>query len=86
MYIWINIDSLQGRQSKLFDFSRDDSEREFMTAASSPNGQSVAVGSYDRIRVFAWTSRLSSWSETVCRDIQNIYSITALAWRRDGTR
>lgn len=70
----------------MFDYTRDDNEREFMTAVSSPNGQSVAVGSYDRIRIFAWIPRQSMWNEVTAKEIVNLYSVTSMAWRRDGSR
>lgn len=76
----------QGRPLRTFDYSRDDTEREFMTASCSSNGQTIAVGSYDRIRVFAWSPRLNTWSESAPKNIKNLYSVTALAWRRDGSR
>jgi intraflagellar transport protein 172 len=81
----VNFYDWQGRLQRSFDYSRDDNEREFMIATCSPNGQSVAVGSYDRIRIFTW-SRQSAWNEALCKDIANLYSITALAWRKDGAR
>lgn len=76
----------QGRQTRVFDYGRDDSEREFMVAASSPNGLAVAVGSFDRVRVFAWSPRQSAWTEAATRQVENLYSVTALTWRRDGAR
>lgn len=40
--------SREGRILQTFDYSRDRTEREFTVAATSPSGQSVVVGSYDR--------------------------------------
>jgi intraflagellar transport protein 172 len=82
----VNFYDWQGRLQRSFDYSRDDSEREFMVATCSPNGQSVAIGSYDRIRVFTWSPRQNAWNEALVKDIPNLYSITALAWRKDGAR
>ncbi|XP_055687572.1 intraflagellar transport protein 172 homolog [Lutzomyia longipalpis] len=76
----------QGKPIRIFDFSRDDSEREFMIGASSPNGQTVAVGSFDRVRIYTWSSRQNTWNETAVKEIRNLYSVTALAWKRDGSR
>lgn len=76
----------QGRQTRVFDYNRDESEREFMTAACSPNGLTVAVGSFNRVRVFVWTPRQSAWTEAPIKQIDQMYSVTALAWRRDGSR
>lgn len=82
----ISIYDSQGRLNRSFDFSRDDTEREFMIATCSPNGQAVAIGSYDRIRIYTWSPRQNSWTESLCKDIENMYSVTALSWRKDGSR
>ncbi|XP_070491879.1 intraflagellar transport protein 172 homolog [Chironomus tepperi] len=82
----VNFYDWQGRLQRSFDYSRDDNEREFMIATCSPNGQSVAVGSFDRIRVYTYSPRQNSWSEALSKEIANLYSITALSWRKDGAR
>lgn len=38
----------EGHVLQTLDYSRDPQEREFTTAAASPGGQSVVLGSYDR--------------------------------------
>ncbi|TMW44725.1 hypothetical protein DOY81_010196 [Sarcophaga bullata] len=73
-----------GRQVRTFDYSRTEGEREFTVAACSPNGQAVAFGSFDRVRIFTWSPRLSAWSETATKDINLFYTVTCLLWRRDG--
>lgn len=40
----------EGNVIQTFDYSRDSSEKEFTTAAASPGGQSVVIGSYDRLQ------------------------------------
>jgi hypothetical protein len=40
--------SREGRVVRQFDYSRDDTEKEFTVACCSPSGQAVAVGSFDR--------------------------------------
>lgn len=76
----------QGRQIRNFDYGRSDIERDFTVAASSPNGQSVAFGSFDRIRIFSWSQKSVSWEENLVKDIENVYSLTSLIWRKDGVR
>ncbi|KAK4876609.1 hypothetical protein RN001_009115 [Aquatica leii] len=76
----------QGKVIKQFDYTKDTSEHEFTKAACSPSGQAVVIGSFDRIRVFSWNSRKSIWDEAASKEIANIYSITALAWKKDGSR
>lgn len=38
----------EGHILQTFDYTRDQTEREFTVAATSPSGQSVVFGSYDR--------------------------------------
>lgn len=106
----------EGSVIQTFDYSRDSSEKEFTTAATSPSGQSVVIGSYDRylmensplhspsfvshaeflmslssrlslrLRVLNWSPRRSAWEEGKPKEIAHLYTITALAWKRDGSR
>ncbi|KAK7792281.1 hypothetical protein R5R35_013312 [Gryllus longicercus] len=76
----------EGQIAKQFDYSRDEKEKEFTVACCSPSGQAVMVGSFDRVRVFSWSPRKSMWEENEPREIQHLYSITALGWKRDGSR
>uniref|UniRef100_A0A2K5EYN7 Intraflagellar transport protein 172 homolog n=1 Tax=Aotus nancymaae TaxID=37293 RepID=A0A2K5EYN7_AOTNA len=76
----------EGHVLQTFDYSRDPQEREFTTAVASPGGQSVVLGSYDRLRVFNWSPQRSIWEEAKPKEIANLYTITALAWKRDGSR
>ncbi|KAG2468228.1 IF172 protein, partial [Polypterus senegalus] len=76
----------EGHILQTFDYSRDISEKEFTVASASPSGQSVVIGSYDRLRVFNWSPRRNAWEESKPMEIENIYTITALAWKKDGSR
>ncbi|KAF5301762.1 hypothetical protein FQR65_LT08745 [Abscondita terminalis] len=76
----------QGKTIKQFDYSKDSSEHEFTKAACSPSGQAFVIGSFDRIRVYSWNSRKFIWDESTSKEIPNIYSVTAIAWKKDGSR
>ncbi|KAM9155379.1 intraflagellar transport protein 172 homolog isoform 2-T2 [Pangshura tecta] len=76
----------EGHIIQTFDYSRDPLEKEFTTAVTSPGGQSVVIGSYDRLRVLNWSPRRSAWEEAKPKEIAHLYTITALAWKRDGSR
>lgn len=39
-----------------------------------------------RLRLFAWNPRKQSWEEEAVKEINNLYTVTALAWKRDGSR
>ncbi|XP_030200601.1 intraflagellar transport protein 172 homolog [Gadus morhua] len=76
----------EGNVLQTFDYSRDRTEKELTTAATSPSGQSVVFGSYNRLRVFNWAPRRGLWDEAKPKEIPNLYTITALAWKKDGSR
>lgn len=44
------------------------------------------MGSFDRLRTFIWNTRKSIWDETPPKIIKNFYTVTALAWKRDGSK
>ncbi|XP_059212612.1 intraflagellar transport protein 172 homolog [Centropristis striata] len=76
----------EGHVLQTFEYSRDRTEREFTVAATSPSGQSVVFGSYDRLRVYNWAPRKGVWGEAKPKEILNLYTITSLAWKKDGSR
>lgn len=39
-----------------------------------------------RLRVFNWSPRRAGWDEASPKEIPNLYTITALAWKKDGSR
>lgn len=39
-----------------------------------------------RIRLFSWNSSKCTWEENISKEIKNLYTITALHWKRDGSR
>lgn len=39
-----------------------------------------------RLRVFNWAPRRGMWDEAKPKEIPNIYTITSLAWKKDGSR
>eukprot|EP00913_Durusdinium_trenchii_P007896 g7408.t1 len=61
-------------------------DRMFTCAAFNPSGESVVLGNYNRFLVFAWHPKRSEWAEVVQREVPNLYSVTALTWRADGSR
>lgn len=69
-----------------FDHSIDDTEKEFTCATSNPSGQSFVVGSFDRLRVYNWSPRKEAWDEAPPKNFPNLYTITALDWKKDGSR
>jgi hypothetical protein len=56
-------DSASGRQVAAFDYSTDDAVREFTSAAFSPAGDVVALGTYNRYYVYAMNAARGTWDE-----------------------
>ncbi|BFY99323.1 hypothetical protein BsWGS_02362 [Bradybaena similaris] len=75
-----------GRSFQHFDYSREDNEHEFTVAVCSPSGQNVVIGSFDKLRVLNWSPRRQMWEEPKLKEIPNLYTITALSWKKDGSR
>ncbi|XP_050306348.1 intraflagellar transport protein 172 homolog [Anthonomus grandis grandis] len=75
-----------GKTVKTFDYSRDNEESDFGCAISSPSGQAVTLGSFDRLRTYIWNTRKSIWDESPPKSIKNFYTVTSLAWKRDGSK
>lgn len=46
----------------------------------------MAIGSFSRLRLYNWNTRKSVWEETPPKELTNFYTITALAWKRDGSK
>ncbi|XP_019854623.1 PREDICTED: intraflagellar transport protein 172 homolog isoform X2 [Amphimedon queenslandica] len=75
-----------GKPIQQFDYSKEEDEKEFMCSATSPSGQTVVLGSFNRLRVYNWSPRKEMWDEATPKFIDNLYTITALTWKRDGSR
>lgn len=69
-----------------FDYSKDATEKEFTVAACNPTGQVVVVGSYNRLRIYSWSPRKGLFEESEPKEIANLYTVTAIAWKKDGSR
>ncbi|XP_056873005.1 intraflagellar transport protein 172 homolog [Takifugu flavidus] len=78
--------SRDGHVLQTFDYSRDPTEKEFTVACGSPSGQSIVFGSFDRLRVYNWAPRRGVWDEAKPKEIPNLYTITSLSWKKDGSR
>ncbi|KAI8928779.1 hypothetical protein BC831DRAFT_447367 [Entophlyctis helioformis] len=75
-----------GRPLQQFDYSKNDEMNEFTVGELSPSGQSVVIGSFDRLNIFNYVSGRSHWDEAPTKLIDNFYTVTALAWKPDGSR
>ena len=46
----------------------------------------MCIGSFDCLRIFNWSSRKGAWEEAGTKHIQQLYTITALDWKSDGSK
>ncbi|XP_026810375.1 intraflagellar transport protein 172 homolog isoform X2 [Rhopalosiphum maidis] len=78
-----------GRSCKQFDYSPGSNcpdQKEFTVGCSSPSGQAVVIGSFNRLRLYSWSPSKLTWEEENVMYIPNMYTVSALAWKRDGSR
>lgn len=54
---------LNGREVRAFDYSADDSMREFSSCAFNPSGDTVVMGNYNRFLIYAYNMQRSDWEE-----------------------
>jgi intraflagellar transport protein 172 len=77
---------IKGEVLQRFDYSHDDKEKEYTACEFSPSGQSVIVGSFNRYRTFSYSTRRQVWEDAGAMEIQNMYTLTSLSWKRDGSK
>lgn len=51
----------EGALLQRFDYSRDETEKEFTVAAFNPSGETVVVGSFNRFRIFTINQHDGDW-------------------------
>ena len=53
----------RGREQQVFDFSGDDTVREFCSCAFNPSGETVVFGTYNRFFIFTLAANRRSWEQ-----------------------
>mmetsp|Transcript_137045 Transcript_137045/g.238278 ORF Transcript_137045/g.238278 Transcript_137045/m.238278 type:complete len:1651 (-) Transcript_137045:230-5182(-) len=74
-----------GSQLQHFGYPMSE-EKEFTCAQFNPSGQCLVVGSWNKFRVYTFNPRNGKWEDAGPKRIPNLYSVTALAWKADGSR
>ncbi|GAB9470746.1 hypothetical protein Gpo141_00007983 [Globisporangium polare] len=75
-----------GGQMRTFDYASDDKCGEFTCAVFNPTGDSVVVGNFNSFYTYNFQVKSESWEAIGVKTIENLYSVTALAWKCDGSR
>jgi intraflagellar transport protein 172 len=69
-----------------FDYSKDERVKEFTCAAFNATGETAIVGNFNRFYVYNFNSKRPQWDEICCKQIENYYSVTSVAWKSDGSK
>ncbi|KHJ47184.1 WD domain, G-beta repeat protein [Trichuris suis] len=75
-----------GNLFQQLNYANESTDREVSSAALSPGGQSVALGSYDKFRTYSWSNKKSGWVEGDLILVKNMYTITAMSWKSDSSK
>lgn len=75
-----------GNYIQHFTYTNDDKQKEFTCASFNPSGESVVVGSFNRIHIFNFNMRRQQWEEAGLKEVENMYSVSSMAWKQDGNR
>jgi len=59
--------------------------RDLSVVCFSPNGDSIVVGSFNMFSLFSWNSVDKCWVRKLARSVENMYSVTALTWKPNGS-
>ncbi len=74
-----------GSHLQTFDYSHDEKLKEFTVAKVSPSGDTIAIGNYNKFFVFLYNNRKLVWEEGCVKNLDGMYSVTALCWKPDGS-
>ncbi|CAG9326113.1 unnamed protein product [Blepharisma stoltei] len=75
-----------GNVFQRFDYSYDTSVKEFTVAAFNPAGDTVVIGNFNKFFVYGYNPKRPEWVEKLVKNIENLYSVTALCWKPDGSK
>jgi intraflagellar transport protein 172 len=75
-----------GGVERTFDYATDPQCKEFSCACFNPTGETAVVGNFNRFYAFSLDQRTGSWEETGIKDVENMYTVTGLSWKPDGSR
>jgi len=75
-----------GDRFSTFDYSKEDKVKEFTCAAFNLTGETAVVGNFNRFYVYNFNQKRPCWDQICDKVIENYYSVTAVAWKSDGSQ
>lgn len=74
-----------GGEEHSFDHSKDPTCREFTYACTNPTGDAVVLGNYNSLYVYTRNKDTMGWESKSITKVENMYSVTAMDWKSDGS-
>ena len=76
----------QGNLQRTFDYDGEEKVKEFSCSTFNPSGEAAVVGNFNSFYTYTLNTKTGDWDEAAVKTIENLYSVTALAWKQDGSR
>ena len=75
-----------GNLFQRMDYSHDSSVKEFTIGAFNPSGDTAVLGNFNKFFVISYNPQRGDYVEKAIKNIENLYSVTALCWKPDGSK
>ena len=75
-----------GALQRTYDYWGVPKVKDFTCATFNPSGESCVVGNFNKFFVYNFNSHTDDWEEVGAKDVPSLYTVTALAWKPDGSR
>ncbi len=76
----------EGGQCGQFDYDGKEDVKEFSVACSNPTGECVVLGNFNSFYVFNYSAKKNAWEQVGVKHINSYYTVSALAFKSDGSR
>ncbi|KAL3149712.1 hypothetical protein ABBQ38_013541 [Trebouxia sp. C0009 RCD-2024] len=76
----------QGAMLQHLDFSGAADARDFTCAAFNPAGDVAVLGGFNCLTTCSFNGQAGVWEMSNAKKIENLYSVTAVGWKPDGSR
>ena len=62
-----------------------DRARDYTQVALNPSGDCVVLGAYNTLQILLYNHQRGSWEDAGHKKIENLYAVSALEWKPDGS-
>lgn len=75
-----------GNLFQRMDYTHDSTVKEFTIGAFNPSGDTIVLGNFNKFFVIGFNPQRGDYVEKTIKNIENLYSVTALCWKPDGSK